>query len=586
MPINEKFASSKTTAKGIFQSSPGDPISVFEQFNTAGLDYKGQISSAYFANGVAMQIGASVDVLGLLGLAAGVPAIPGVSIDAGLELKGNLSKETMVIMQRFPEKNFGCRVGYFLYKDTQTNRQFWDYGRITDPKQILNPVWQTTTPITLLVLGGRAADITITLSAGVSFGLPFSTDELGLTLQANISGSIKGRFIRLKDDQPMSYPHSRDGFVFAFAKARVIEVLEAQGEPKPDDSAGVLRRWAKQIKPQFSKAPPPRPPGNIPGYFHLYAFVGAIGARASATGSAGVPYLGTLAPSASAGATAGISGEAGIMSYRVQTVNDQVVYTQDTWITNRRINAATKVFTSLQLGIADFDSSINISELGPEYSYYTMSYQSVCRYWDKRNPRQLLNGSGVSYGMSVSSKRLINCITTPGAPKSQALFNSMAKQLRVSTSIIQEFINSAAGINSDILPKYVFLESSFGFPSVVSQQFDKNNEPVNGLRDSGILAFMNTIETTENNFLEAIRIRCSIADYVKSSNSIIRLGFKSPVLVGFNFDFSKVRVEAREAFIDLYVKWYSNGDYNTNPGLEKMAQELSVPPVILLHQEQ
>jgi hypothetical protein len=584
MPMIQEYASRERTVQGIFKSSLEDPLSVFEQFISAGIDYKGQISSAYFANGVEMKIGASVDVLGLLGLAVGVPAIPGLSFDVGVELKGNLSKETMVIMQRFPQQAFGFRVGYFLYTNPQTQTQYWDYGRITDSKQRPRPVWQTTSPITLLVLGGRAADITITLSAGISIGLPFSTDELGLTLNPKISGAINGRFIRLKDNQPISYPHPRDGFVFEFAKARVIEVIEAQGEPKPDDSVGVLRRWAERIKLPSSKPPPPVPVSNIPGYFHLFAFSGLIGADVTVKGSAGEPFLGTLAPLASAGAAAGFSGEAGIMSYRVQTVNDQVVYTQDTWITNRCIKAAAKVFASLSLGIADFDPSIPEQTLGLEYSYYTMSYQSVCRYWNrKKNPEQLLNGSGVSYGMSVSSKRLINCIPNPRAPKSQALISSLAKQLRVSTSTIQDFISNA-GIKSEILPKYVFLESSFGFPSNVSQQFDRNNEPLNGLQDRDIVSLMNKIEGGYTDPLEAIRIRYPIADYTKSSNSIIRLGFKSRVLVGLNFDFSKVRVAAREAFIDLYVHWYSNKNYNTNSSLATYAQELSVPPVVLLHQ--
>ncbi|NUQ24164.1 MAG: hypothetical protein HUU34_09430 [Saprospiraceae bacterium] len=508
MPMIEEYASRERTVKGIFQSSLEDPLSVFQQFNTAGIDYKGQISSAYFANGVAMQIGASVDVLGLLGLAAGVPAIPGVSIDVGLELKGNLSKETMVIMQRFPQQAFEFRVGYYSYTDPQTKIPTWYYGRLTNPSQKLWPVLKTSTPITLLVLGGRAADIAITLSAGISIGLPFSTDELGLTLNPKISGAINGRFIRLKDNQPLSYPSPGDGFVFEFAKARVVEVLEAQGEPKPVDSVGVLRRWAERIKLPSSKPPPPVPVRNIPGYFHLFAFSGLIGADVTVKGSAGVPFFGTLAPLASAGATAGVSGEAGIMSYRVQTVNDPVVYTQDTWITNRCIKAAAKVFASLSLGIADFDPTIREQSLGPEYAYYTMSYESVCRYWNRnKNPWQLLNGSGVSYGMSVSSKRLINCITTPG-PKSQALISSLAKQLRVSTSTIQDFISKAGSIiKSDKLPKYVFIESSFGFPSEVSQQLNQNYEPANGLQDSGIIAFMNKINSGYTDPLEAIRIR-------------------------------------------------------------------------------
>lgn len=744
---------------GIDLSGKGDAISMYQILNISGLDYKGQMSSGFGEKGIQVDASIKVDFLDFF-----APGIPALELSAEAKAKATVTKETLVVLQRFPGRVYSSRISHLPFTT-----------------QLPSPIWDTSTPITLLTLDGGSINLEFGITATAGYQAPLSVDELGLGLSLSAQTKISGKSIRLKDRYPGSYPSPSDtNLAKASALQSAVDKLlggQSKADLKVEVEAWIeamFQEWLKEIE---SSSPPDaktkatrlkslkelmkgkiytvkeqlketaidelateiettldkyifskintafnapvigdklrkwttsstkskdlllrltelnstisnlkfednpnrdeliqgqkavlaqlntyinllqrfdrkvkdntndsgtngksdRTPKNYLSYFNLFSFAGGIGVDAKAGVSGGIKkQLGDKPdvpgeeylpdPEVSLSYTGEINGMAGgeaqVMSYRFQSYGYDggapMVYTQDTWITYRRIEASATAMGELGFTAPEYEQQQQ-KTAGANLSYYSMTYQSIGRYWlhpimgaDKALV-QPGNGSGLCFGISVSSQRLIDCAKTPNNQKNQKLLKSIARQLRVSLSVAQEFVVNYAPIADiaplqDGFPEQVFLESSFAFPEGTRITLNKKStkigkqtigyyDPEDGFKDAQIKQFRTKLETdsskTVNNpitqnptpepTLEAIRLRFRIADFDSSTEPLFQLGF--PVLKSsLDIDISKARAAGQEALFDYHVQWYNNKEYNTNPGLFTEAQERSVPPVVLLHQ--
>ncbi len=271
--------------------------------------------------------------------------------------------------------------------------------------------------------------------------------------------------------------------------------------------------------------------------------------------------------------------------------------------------------------------------------YNTMTYLSVRNFWiypSSKTERPidvvLEERSGFSYGMSVSVDELIRCYKGEN-PK---LKKAISKQLRVQEPEIEGFL-SAAKIGEfkkqeeetstedpsptgaapkpippstpipilkrskrdevkpkdwqKLIPSEVFIESTFIFPDNTKLKLEHKEEgqekyyhAVDSIKTNGYLKEQNLDLSQEHSpILESIRLRARIQDIQESSEVIFKRGLNLKV-VNIEAQFSKSRGSGLEGFFDLYVHWYHREDYNTQSEKAKEAQELSVPPTILIHQ--
>lgn len=357
---------------------------------------------------------------------------------------------------------------------------------------------------------------------------------------------------------------------------------------------------------------------------------GKLGAGAGGGGSAGAGELnleGKLEGSINA------DYQVRFVSYRFQSAipgratsgnGNTLNLTQDTWVSYRQ--AEIKAAAALGLGFLQQDYQVNGVEIDI-YSYRSMNYCSVTRYWhpphtkefDKPTDVPMQNRSGFNYGMSVHFMRLFRCAlavkgkdsatcydTLESKPK--ALISAISKQLRVTPDVIIKFLQDSklvddAGATTDeaaqkgYLPEVIFIESAYRFPDAQQMTVKKKKrteqtfyyKPEGGFRDkktnSGhdVRALLGDgVAPPSTHPLQSIRLRLRLADAVQDQLTVFKLGFPVGVVKG-NIKITRIEAAGREAFFDDYVHWYEDDEYNTNPDKAKEAEENSVPPVVLFH---
>lgn len=333
-------------------------------------------------------------------------------------------------------------------------------------------------------------------------------------------------------------------------------------------------------------------------HFKTFAFtVGVEGsARANAGGGVSTPELPNapglqLRLQAEAAASAEGGASAQFITYRYQAANaaggDTLVYTQDTQLIYRRWNASAE--TMAKAGFAVFEYG---QQAGAAKSHFAFAYTSSALFWNHRQVYQdqsglytrPLNGSGLCRGMSVSTNRLIELAQGKPQPR---LVRAMSLRFGLSGALLRTFLDSSQIGALDPaqvgLPQNLILEVGFPFEydqRIALQQKQRNGgnvyDVVGSFLDKGL-------QIRPGTPAEWIRIRIRVADVDSSKDPIFKLGFPV-VLPSVSIDVSRIRGAGQDALFDYYVHWLNNAEYNTTPGLAWWAQELSVPPVVFLHQ--
>ena len=166
-----EYVSRKRAMQGIDFSEQGDAVSRLQTLNLSGIDYQGQVSSAAAYRGIEASASPSINLGGVLG------PLLNLSANASVTLTGNVLKEHLVLIQRYPKK---------LYRfHSRQNPTTGAYERVQDV------VWSTHKPLCLLGLEGHSGTLTLGAGANATAAAVFPTmgDELGISISVSMSAS-------------------------------------------------------------------------------------------------------------------------------------------------------------------------------------------------------------------------------------------------------------------------------------------------------------------------------------------------------------------------------------------------------------
>lgn len=383
------------------------------------------------------------------------------------------------------------------------------------------------------------------------------------------------------------------------------QILASSAPPSKKSEAWRQARRYEELLLRFSRrlestAAPNPVLGIRDNLSHFKTFSFAVGVEGSAPASASAVVSTPEVPIApglqlrlqgEASASAEGSASAQFITYRYQAANaagsDTLVYTQDTQLVYRRWNASAQAMANA--GFAAFEYG---RQTAATKSHFAFAYTSTALFWNHRlvyqDPSGLfthpLNGSGLCRGMSVSTNRLIGL--AQGKPQ-PGLVRAIGLRFGLNDLQLRSFLDSSQIGTLDPaqpgLPQNLILEAAFPFADdqrIAVQQKQRGGASVYDVvgrsRDKGLQIRLGTPA-------EWLRIRIRVADVDRSKDPIFKLGF--PVaLPRVSIDVSRIRGAGQDALFDYYVHWLNNPEYNTNTRLAWWAQELSVPPVVFLHQ--
>ena len=183
-------------------------LDYLQRLNLAGLDVKGQTSSAYAQSGIGLSVGASVDFGPLL--------LPCLTLSAKLDVDGEpRTAHGLLVLQRLPGRAWG--------KDIVQPPQ---PANLRAPRPPLLPEdWRTGTPIGLAFLKGRSwtLNASAALTAALGVGSVGNFDEIGLSIGATAEVAASTVGTELLDPQPRHYRHGDN----AELKEDLIDLFEA-----------------------------------------------------------------------------------------------------------------------------------------------------------------------------------------------------------------------------------------------------------------------------------------------------------------------------------------------------------------------
>jgi len=383
------------------------------------------------------------------------------------------------------------------------------------------------------------------------------------------------------------------------------QILASSASPQQKSEAWRQARRYEELLLRFSRrlestAAPDPVLGVRDHLSHFKTFSFAVGVEGSAhmsgSGAVSTPEV-PVAPGfqvrlqGEALASAEGTASAQFITYRYQAANaagvDTMVYTQDTRLVYRRWNASATAMA--KAGFAAFEYG---RQTGATKSHFAFAYTSTALFWNHRqvyqDPSGLythpLNGSGLCRGMSVSTNRLIEL--AQGKPQ-PGLARAIGRRFGLSGDPLRSFLASSQIDTLDPaqpgLPQNLLLEAGFPFADgqrIAVQQKQRHGatvyDVVGRVLDKGLQIMPGTPA-------EWLRIRIRVADVDRSKDPIFKLGFPV-VLPRVSIDGSRIRGAGQDALFDYTVYWLNNPEYNSTPGLATWAQELSVPPVVFLHQ--
>jgi len=228
----------------------------FQRLNTAGHDFKGQMSTAYGQSGFGLTFNLDVDFGGLVG--------PFVHLAAGLELSGARTAHTLVLIQRCPSKVWAQHVD----RPPQPREKSSKPAVAKNGKARRNvtykfphrqrPVWTSSKPIALAHMRGETWDVGVNASAAAWAGLgnAFDNDETGAAVGAKIEGGASGVRTWLGDNQWRNYES-----VYGSALSNDVDDLFENNLKKK--AAAWITMAGDSIKGAREEGTPITPPRNL-----------------------------------------------------------------------------------------------------------------------------------------------------------------------------------------------------------------------------------------------------------------------------------------------------------------------------------
>lgn len=184
-------------AKGLESRESGEAkaLGYLQRLNVAGMDVKGQISSAYAESGFGLGIDAKFDF--------GALFVPFVHLDVGLSMAGARTAHALLLLQRMPKTVW---LQDHVRPPQPPEREALTKSAPVPP----NPTWQTQRPVAMAFLKGRTLkmDAKLTAAAWAGVGSFDGFDETGLTIGLKAVARSGGSITRLVDVQPRHYPPS------------------------------------------------------------------------------------------------------------------------------------------------------------------------------------------------------------------------------------------------------------------------------------------------------------------------------------------------------------------------------------------
>lgn len=628
-------------------SAPLKPTEFFEAFRINGIDVNGQLSSAIAQRGAGIGIRISFNAGALI-----LPSI--LTLEAGFSATASSSKARLIMLQRQQEQLY--------YSNNQ--------GYINEKPIALITLNGTVRELDLKVDLTLAISLPQFITQAVSELGPEELG-LALSASASItaSGGYKGTYMSLVGDNVSWYSAlHKEGLAVAFNQSlgpgglgdimgdaanwllnnSGLNIREKKGLPsgvvrlekhhitdkvrtsewKYDNLQSCLKSVQTYYRQNSTYAPAhyqetidsylnrlqsaKAPPTVTEDYrsnlntLTLWAHKGEIG-------------LGVKANVALTATGAGAQGEAGggitgilkHTSYRLQTVSaplfkNPVIATQDTVIDYRQVNLNYNAQT--KANAATFKHEFNTAGEIPVYNM--MTYRSAIAYWTYQpnlNQVACRYGSGVSFGISVTSQRLVQLVEhliSGGSlnNKQTNLVNTIAAQLQVHPQDITEFLKTADilnGFNYKLQANALLVESNFQFITPSREIIPLTSVKIKAKSESNASVLSPFLKTWINNKfmtgsreniqLQSLRIRYRAADStLKNADSngpaitekqFFKLGINFVKKLGIQL--RKIDEAGNEGILDLHTAWLGGwGSQLTEDGRNEMA----VPPVALIHQ--
>lgn len=591
-----------------------DPISageLFQEFELSGLDYRGQVSTAYGDSGTSATITAAFNFGDLIA--------PGF-VELELRADGRITSLDRALL-------FLEHVG----------------GKIGELSACYDP-------IRLCVMTGGCRSLTVTLSASAGIGMPELVDTangvltmadpegLAASLEAFAGAEARATYrldhIYVTDPAPGRYfkagqPELAERFATVLEasargsiKSGAAELLEryslkvkrrgvppfrtwktddllqnlekAGGRPDLTQSDRVLLEYYQRTLKAL-KSPPPQPPARPHQTHDGLAFLSLWGQSGDASAGlkaevhvmAQVPNHGGQVD---AEAGAGITGSLKRTGYRLQTWyngpdQNPIVITRDTVISYRQLQLKAEAQATLKR--AGLQAGPRGAEWSKAAAYNMMSYSSSVAFWPYATDSTVtpIMGTGVSYGVSVLIARLVLAIRELTAGQVQrdtgTLLEMLARRLRVRRPLLEGFLMGSifADVGIESFPTHVvLLESSFETPlDPLATVTDPATHRKVLHKDIATQLHTRAAASTRAEPL-ALRIRYRIADVLHNERTLFKLGPSLLRVTGIQIH--SVQEAGVEGIIDLETRFYDR--LKGKEGRE--AYDLAVPAVALIHQ--
>jgi len=226
-------------------------LDYLQRLNLAGLDAKGQVSSAYAQSGIGLSLGANVDF--------GYLFIPFLTLSpANLTVGPTYTARAFLVLQRLPSTTWSEEIVDF--KEPRLSRTGNKLKLSSRMNRLGNVDWRTTKTIALAFLRGTTFEVKagFELKTALGVGGIANFDETGATITP-LKGALqyeKGFLSRLGDPQPRLYNRYTDG---SQLNADLLDLFREQLKRK---TAAWLMEMGGQLTELIAQGQPCIPPAD------------------------------------------------------------------------------------------------------------------------------------------------------------------------------------------------------------------------------------------------------------------------------------------------------------------------------------
>ena len=272
---------------------------------------------------------------------------------------------------------------------------------------------------------------------------------------------------------------------------------------------------------------------------------------------------------------AGVYGNAKFTTYTYQNClsneSNKVFKTQRTRMLLKQVYGATKAYHYVGAPIEAPQEDRNEKTRSRYDVVNSLSYQSGFVYWEKGRQQgegeyklssKGLSGSARGHSLIAQQLNKYYQYTSADSEKKSRYLKCLAKQLKIDSRLIEDFLDKNRGIISDILTLQQaghFLEATFVAPSDLNFRLDCIGEQSTNQPDSKVFDDLKNKSTT----LQSLRFRTALQD----KNNLYKPGFK----LGFNIkvvklgiDLGKVQEATSLKLTDYAIQWYDERGRTTN----------------------